>query len=159
MSETCRGGGAGLLRAQLRFSLPGTVEFAEFLNEEAKNIIGDRGKDGKHKASLTEPRANSPEGTVFTADLGALVLTRDQVEHAQMKFEDWDTDRSGTLSSSELKKVSKELGLKCSKTEFTKGIKKAFKKWDSDGDGSLTFNEFLPVYNFLYTSEMNFDEV
>ena len=68
--------------------------------------------------------------------------------------------------------------MKCSSKQFAKGIKKAFKSFDTDGDGSLTFKEltltlnitlnltltlilkeFLPVYNFLFVSEMNFDDV
>ena len=49
--------------------------------------------------------------------------------------------------------------MKCTSKQFKKGIKKAFKSFDTDGDGSLTFKEFLPVYNFLFLSEMNFDDV
>lgn len=87
------------------------MDFQEFLNEEAKNIIGDRHKEKEgQKGSLIaqSTKAASSGGDAGTTDdgfLGNMILTKDQIEHAEMKFQDWDTDNSGSLTVDELKKV------------------------------------------------------
>ena len=75
-----------------------------------------------------------------------------------MKFEDWDTDHSGSLSVKELCQSVKDLDVKCSQVEFKKKTKKVFKQADTDGDKNLTFEEFLPVYNLLFLSKVSFDD-
>ena len=136
------------------------VSFDEFLIHEAKIIVGHREAYNGHK--LTHDVAaymNQYEESCTEMSHEAMsVLTPDQIEHAQMKFSDWDTNSSGSLAIEELKHVAKELHIHMSGAKFKKVIKAAFKKFDADHDGSLSFEEFLPVYNFLYLQNLNFDD-
>jgi len=136
----------------------GTVDFDEFLAEEAKNIIGDRFTDNKN--SLSSEISRDKQGTVQveSGDGPVSILTQEQIEHAKMKFQDWDTDSSDGLSVKELQSITKDLNLKITAKQFRGAIKKAFKQHDTDGDKNLSFEEFLPIYNLLYLSEMNFDD-
>jgi len=133
----------------------GTVDFEEFLAEEAKNIIGDRNsEESTSMATLSEADKNANAAGTEEA---ASVLSEDQIEHARMKFADWDKDGNGTLDVKELQKISKELNLKTTAKQFRTAMKKCFKANDVDGDGLITFEEFLPIYNWLYVSEMEFE--
>ena len=139
----------------------GTVDFDEFIAEEAKNIIGDRFQENKSSLS-SDIQKDKQAGTVVAsddADAAPSILTDDQIEHAKMKFADWDTDNSGSLSLKELQSITKDLNLKVTAKQFRSAIKKQFKKADTDGDKSLSFEEFLPIYNILYIEEMDFNDV
>ena len=136
------------------------VNFDEFLQHEAQLIVSHREAYNGHR--LTQDVAaymtKYAESCTEMSHESMSVLTPEQIEHAQMKFSDWDKDCSGTLTVGELKHVAKELHVHMTGTHFKKVVKAAFKKFDSDGDGALTFEEFLPVYNFLYIQNLNFDE-
>jgi len=131
----------------------GMVDFDEFLSEEAKNIIADRYNTDKQALQAVPVEGNVVGGE---GDEAAFALTDDQVEHARMKFADWDKNGNGTLEIKELQSITKELNLKTTAKEFRSAIKKEFKKRDVDGSGGLTFEEFLPVYNLLYIGDMDF---
>jgi len=141
----------------------GTVDFEEFLAEEAKNIIGDRFQDAKSSLSADIVNEKKVAGATINSsnddDMPTSILTEDQIEHARMKFNDWDTDSSGTLSVKELQSITKDLKLKVTASKFRAAIKKQFKKHDTDGDKSLTFEEFLPIYNLLYIDNIDFNMV
>merc|ERR1711871_1373694 len=133
----------------------GTVDFEEFLNEEAKNIISDRYTT--EKTSLASKEVSCADAVAEGEESGpALLLSEEQVEHARMKFADWDKDGNGRLSLKELQGITKDLNLKTTAKKFRAGVKKLYQNWDSDGDGNLSFEEFLPIYNFLFVGEMDF---
>ncbi len=136
----------------------GEVDFDEFLQEEAKNIIGDRARADDEKESMVGA-AGATEGAGEAEDgAPASILTEEQIEHARMKFNDWDKDGNGHLEVKELQGIAKELTLKMTAKKFREGIKKMFKQVDANGDKKLSFEEFVPIYNFIYLSEMNFDD-
>jgi len=129
------------------------ISFEEFIEEEAKSIIGDRFKMGDEKESMGASRVHAEE--VEDVEEMAQVLTDSQKNHAQIKFQEIDIDGSGAISLKELYKLFSVLNLNMSKAAFRKKLKTAFKEADSDGDGDLTFEEFMTMYNFLYLSAMD----
>jgi len=142
----------------------GTVDFEEFLQEEAKNIVADRFREDKEALIAVPADVNVAAGDLDGAS-APLALNEDQVEHARMKFADWDKDGNGTLEVKELQGIFKEMNVpgcspvKLSNKEFRALMKKAFKKVDADDDGHLSFEEFLGVYNFIYLQQLDFDSL
>lgn len=136
------------------------VTFDEFLAHEAKTIIACRDVYNGHALTneVTSYMNHYSETGMAIGHECVSILTPDQIEHAQMKFSDWDKDGSGTLTLAELRHVSKEVGLHIPAPKFKKVIKAAFKQFDTDQNGSLTFTEFLHIYNFLYLKQLNLDE-
>merc|ERR1712096_588214 len=92
----------------------GTVDFDEFLSEEAKNIIADRFSDNKQSLVVAKTDGGEP----VDGESCESILSVEQIEHAQMKFNDWDADGNGTLELKELQKIAKQLNLKVSAKEF-----------------------------------------
>lgn len=141
----------------------GTVDFDEFLREEAKNIIGDRHLEDENKQSLvTNAALACTGGQDGDGPVVHEILTEEQKEHAKILFAQWDKDGSGTLELNELTKKEVCESLKIPKTkpkEIKKIIKNVFSKIDSDSNGTLSFDEFLSLYNFLFLQEANMDMI
>jgi len=131
----------------------GLISFVEFVEEEAKSIIGDRFRMHVEKESMGASRVHAEE--VDDVEEMAQVLTESQKNHAEIKFQEIDKDASGTVELKELQKLFSALNLDMSKSAFKKKLKTAFKESDVDGDGTLTFEEFMTMYNFLYVSALD----
>jgi len=76
-------------------------------------------------------------------ELGVLFTTTDDIEHAREVFNLVDTNKNGSLSSSELGKMLRMLSIDASDSD----AEALFKYLDVDGSGSVSFDqEFLPWY-------------
>lgn len=147
-----------LFGADFMKEAPSEVMFRDFLRAEASSIITKRYMPDESAIMSVDSAFSNKivEGGALDGTL--LVLNEDQVEHARIKFEDWDVDGNGSLSVKELCRSVKDLNIKCSQVEFKKKMRKVFKQADTDNDKSLTFEEFLPVYNLLFLSNVSFDD-
>jgi len=102
----------------------GSVDFEEFLSGEARNIIADRGAlDGSKQSLVDMDLSTAGDGGPNVCSL----LNKDQEEHAEILFQSWDADGSGSLELAELikKDVCKSLSIKGKKPQE---LKKLFKK-------------------------------
>jgi calmodulin len=59
-------------------------------------------------------------------------------EDIKAAFDEFDTDGSGAIDSSEIRNVCEKLGVDVSKSEIDDLIKSA----DADGDGKIQYSEF-----------------
>merc|ERR1712100_998043 len=97
--------------------------------------------------------------TVLDADHSGTV-TYDEYEQwflsydANKAFMTFDTDKQGSIDSSELGSLCADMGLQLSKAE----LKKAMVTLDKDSDGTISFDEFLPWWEHVRKSgeEMKF---
>jgi len=129
----------------------GDVGFNEFLKEEASSIIADRGAPDSKKTqtkSSVAPAQASHDGV-------AQILTQSQKDHAELKFNEMDVDKSGSIEYKEVTACFKALGIPMKKSEFKKKLKEAWGTIDKDGNESLDLEEFQSLYNFLYISSMD----
>jgi len=136
----------------------GSIEFDEFLKEEARSIISDR-SNAENRKQATRVDGMVPAKATAAENPGdiAQVLTESQLEHAKLKFDDLDKDGSGTIEYKELQSCMKSLGVSMSKKEFKKKMSAAFKAADASGDKKLDFEEFKVMYNFIYVSSLDMD--
>ena len=76
----------------------GSIEFDEFLKEEARSIISDR-SNAENRKQATRVDGLVPAKATAAENPGdiAQVLTESQVDHAKLKFDDLDKDGSGTI--------------------------------------------------------------
>lgn len=68
-------------------------------------------------------------------------FTKDQVATYQEVFNTFDTDGSGSISTSELSEVLKKVKQEATEAQVAQMIK----EFDSDGNGTLEFEEFLAM--------------
>ena len=71
---------------------------------------------------------------------------REPIEQIQMAFQMMDTDKSGKITFSNLKKVAKEIGETISDQELHEMINEA----DTDNDGEISFEEFVALIQASY---------
>lgn len=101
-----------------------------------------------HSASqeaICHHRAVPSPSRIFATsdDLSQIFTTTDDIEHAREVFDLVDTNRNGSLSSSELGQMLRKLSIDASDSD----AKALFKYLDVDGSGSVGFDEeFLPWY-------------
>ena len=81
-------------------------------------------------------------------------LSDKQKKHLEGVFSDYDSDKSGTIETKELKELFTESGYSFTKTQFNHVLKFA----DVDGSGTLDKKEFLAICSFLNAVQDLFDE-
>jgi len=133
----------------------GHVTFEEFLANEAHDIVLDRHRKEAMAISEMDKRLNRAPSGISAAIMKA--MSPDRLEHAEMMFKEHDSSGNGQVEIREIQAIFKKLNLTVSRREFSRLLKKAFKMADTDDDKSLTFEEFLPLYQWLYVDQLNFD--
>ncbi|CAF1222029.1 unnamed protein product, partial [Didymodactylos carnosus] len=131
----------------------------EHVNDSVQ-IIADKGYIGE--GYVITPR-KKPRGRNLTAE--AKDFNRDinsakaAIENINQQLQDafnlFDTDKSRTISSTELKQVLVALNFK--PTEQL--IRKIMKEMDTDGDGVIEFDEFVRVMGGVYERKFSNDEM
>eukprot|EP00658_Telonema_sp_P-2_P055077 TRINITY_DN437_c0_g1_i18.p1 TRINITY_DN437_c0_g1~~TRINITY_DN437_c0_g1_i18.p1 ORF type:complete len:266 (+),score=96.16 TRINITY_DN437_c0_g1_i18:143-940(+) len=132
------------------------VALPEFEAEEAKFVIVDRyrKKAQELNGSVIKMERELTEGAAL--GVRPLVLTTEQVEHARLKFEEYDKNGDG-VDMRELRMLLKEVKLHITKKEMNSFRKSAFQQADRNSDGVLDFHEFLAAYSFFYVRKLDFD--
>ena len=94
----------------------------------------------KEAREMIEEADLDQNGTVDFSEFVKLMHKREQHEMLEA-FHAIDNDRSGTLSTTELKDVMKSFGENFSDEQ----LEQMFKKADANGDGQVDYQEFLNV--------------
>merc|ERR1712032_38622 len=97
--------------------------------EELKAMIAEVDDDNSGEIEFPE----------FLKLMASKLQETDSVEEMREAFMVFDRDKSGSVSSSELKHVMCNLGEQVTNEEVEEMIKEA----DADGDGELSFDDFL----------------
>eukprot|EP00593_Proboscia_inermis_P006178 CAMPEP_0171309548 /NCGR_PEP_ID=MMETSP0816-20121228/19726_1 /TAXON_ID=420281 /ORGANISM="Proboscia inermis, Strain CCAP1064/1" /LENGTH=171 /DNA_ID=CAMNT_0011793165 /DNA_START=127 /DNA_END=642 /DNA_ORIENTATION=+ len=103
----------------------------ETKNQTIYQMIADIDKDGKGEIDFDE----------FLDLMTARMSDKDSKEDIQKVFNLFDDDKSGFITLSNLKRVSKELGETMSEAELLEMIERA----DSDEDGQIHFEDFYAI--------------
>uniref|UniRef100_A0A7S0C216 EF-hand domain-containing protein n=1 Tax=Proboscia inermis TaxID=420281 RepID=A0A7S0C216_9STRA len=103
----------------------------ETKNQTIYQMIADIDKDGKGEIDFDE----------FLDLMTARMSDKDSKEDIQKVFNLFDDDKSGFITLSNLKRVSKELGETMSEAELLEMIERA----DSDEDGQIHFEDFYSI--------------
>ncbi|KAJ8761217.1 hypothetical protein K2173_001273 [Erythroxylum novogranatense] len=100
-------------------------------SEEAQCMMKEYDKDGDGHIDLDEFVAFIQQGGSDDAS---------QCEEKDLRdaFDLYDIDKNGFISATELHKVMKMLGIKCTLSDCNKMIRQV----DEDGDGNVNFKEF-----------------
>ncbi|KAG0304645.1 hypothetical protein BGZ98_005244 [Dissophora globulifera] len=73
------------------------------------------------------------------------VSTRDELPDLEKVFAKYDTDKDGTVNTSELLKMCKDLEQPATEDE----VNFVIEQFDTDGDGKLDYNEFVGLMEIL----------
>ncbi|CAF1374678.1 unnamed protein product [Rotaria sp. Silwood1] len=82
-------------------------------------------------------------------------LSSHQIQELHDAFNLFDRDKSGTISSSEIKQILIALNFKPTDSL----LRKVMKEMDSNGNGTIEFEEFVKVMGSIYERKFTEDEM
>ena len=135
---------AQLQAVELRFAAAKNYEAAQAASEAAQAIGAARAKleNLEHEeASCAASRDYAGAASAATAAKSAAAVTADVTAEAAQVFDEFDIDYSGGLSSRELRKALKALGL----TVTSAQAEAVLKEYDDDGSRHLSAQEFTSL--------------